>query len=124
MKNFTRGLLVGIGVGLLIAPMKGEELRHMLAERVEEWRNSLPEDSLINQYAHQLSDRVTATREHWREYAQHSTSTTKDAGMTMSDKAMRTDQERAGKTKQGAGSTKSTHGTHTRITPASGEIEG
>ncbi len=40
MKSFVRGMLVGVGVGLLVAPMKGEEMRRLLAERFAELRGS------------------------------------------------------------------------------------
>jgi gas vesicle protein len=33
MGNFLNGLLVGVGVGLLVAPRKGEEMRRVVGER-------------------------------------------------------------------------------------------
>ena len=35
MGRFLRNVLIGIGIGLLIAPMPGEELRRLLSERFQ-----------------------------------------------------------------------------------------
>jgi gas vesicle protein len=124
MKHFMKGVLVGIGVGLLIAPMKGEELRHVISERVMEWRNSLPEDSRINQYTHQISDQVAYTKEHWRDYAQQAASVAKDTSATLGNKAMHASQDAVGKAKQGVGLGKSSDNTGTRIIPEDREYRG
>lgn len=100
MKSFTKGILVGIGVGLLVAPMRGQEMRRVLAERITEWRNSLPEDSPINRYANRVSEQVASTKENWRVYAQQAVSKAKDTGATLSSKAKQTGQEVASKAKQ------------------------
>lgn len=100
MNNFTKGILVGVSVGLLIAPLKGEETRRLLVERVREWRNSLPEDSRINQCITQASERVASTRENWRGYAQQAASRAKDTGTTFSNKAKQTGQNMASRAKQ------------------------
>lgn len=100
MNNFTKGLLVGVGVGLLIAPLSGQETRRLLAERAQEWRNSLPEDSRINQYATQISDRVTSTKENWRGYARQAVSKAKDTGSTFGNKALQSGQGMAMRARQ------------------------
>lgn len=41
MGKFLNGLFVGIGVGLLIAPQRGEETRRLIIERVTALRKSL-----------------------------------------------------------------------------------
>src|SRR5260370_19917589 len=97
MRNFTKGLLVGIGVGLLFAPLTGEELRHVLRERFNEFRNSLPEDSRLNYYAQQVSGRVEQTKGNLREYAQQTVSKARDTGSTLSDKALHSGQDMAQK---------------------------
>jgi gas vesicle protein len=133
MNNFTKGILLGVGVGLLVAPLSGQETRRLLAERVQEWRNSLPEDSPINQYASQVSERVTSTKENWRGYAQQVVSKAKDTGSSLGNKAIQSSQEMANKakqagqgmaskTKQGTGySSSSPNGTSTRVIPETGE---
>ncbi len=100
MKSFTKGILVGIGVGLLVAPMRGQEMRRVLAERITEWRNSLPEDSPINRYANQVSQQVAATKENWRVYARQAVSKAKDTGATLGNRAKQTGQGMASKAKQ------------------------
>ena len=42
MSRFLNGVLVGVGIGLLIAPMKGEEMRRLVRERYGALRSALP----------------------------------------------------------------------------------
>jgi len=35
MNSFVKGMLLGVGIGLIVAPMKGEEMRRLLRERFE-----------------------------------------------------------------------------------------
>lgn len=100
MKSFVKGILVGIGIGLLIAPMKGEELRREISERIMEWRRSLPEDSRINHYTNQVSDQVAYTKEHWRDYAQQAVSVARDKGTMLGNKAMHASQDMVERAKQ------------------------
>lgn len=88
MKSFTRGVLLGIGVGLLIAPMKGQEMRHLLAERITEWRNALPADSPVTQYAGRVCASVASVKENWRVYARRVLEQAKDTGAALGKKAM------------------------------------
>lgn len=41
MGKFLRTLLLGIGIGLLIAPKRGEETRQLLTQRFQQLSNSL-----------------------------------------------------------------------------------
>lgn len=100
MKNFTKGLLVGVGVGLLVAPLSGQETRRLLAARIQEWRDSLPEDSRINQYADQIADCVATTRGNWQGYAQQAVSKAKDTSSTFGNKAITRGQDMAQKARQ------------------------
>lgn len=107
MKNFTKGILVGVGIGLLVAPLSGQETRRLLAERVQEWRNSLPEDSRLNQYANQLSEWADSAKDNWRTYAQQAVSKAKDtgsaalqSGQDMASKAKQTSMDMASRAKQ------------------------
>ncbi len=113
MKRFFRGMLVGVGIGLLIAPMKGEEMRRLLSERFAELRASLPENTQLNQYVQQISDRVSQTGSNLRDYAQQAASKVKETGSTLGDLAQkatsdvkRTGQDVADTTKQTAKSAK------------------
>ncbi len=41
MGRFLNGLLIGVGVGLLVAPEKGEDIRNTLADAAGDWRDKL-----------------------------------------------------------------------------------
>ena len=96
MKGFMTGLLVGAGIGLLIAPMRGAEMRRLLGERIQEMRGYLPENMPLNDYVSQVSDRVSQTGSNLRGYAQQATSMVKDTGSNLGDLAKRA----AGEVKQ------------------------
>lgn len=85
MKRFITGLLFGLGIGLLIAPMRGEETRRQLAERFAEMRGYLPENEQFNEYVQQVSDRVSQTSSNLKDYAQQAVSKVKDTGNTLSE---------------------------------------
>ncbi len=70
MNSFVKGMLLGVGIGLIVAPMKGEEMRRLLRERFEELRANLPENEQLNQYVKQVSDRVSQTSSTLKDYAQ------------------------------------------------------
>ncbi|HVB60803.1 MAG TPA: YtxH domain-containing protein [Ktedonobacteraceae bacterium] len=89
MKRFMIGLLIGAGIGLLIAPVTGEEMRRLLAERIQEMRGYLPENVPLNEYVSQVSDRVSQTGSNLRGYAQQATSMVKDTGSNLGDLARR-----------------------------------
>jgi len=87
MKGFVRGVLVGVGVGLLVAPMTGEEMRRQLGERIATLRSYLPEDAQaqLNQYTQQVSERVAQTGSNLKGYAQQAASKVKETGGTLGD---------------------------------------
>ena len=124
MRTFTKGVLIGIGVGLLFAPMKGEELRRRLNERAAELRDALPENT--NQYVRQVSERVSQTSENLRNYAQQAVSKVKDTSSTLGDLAQRsaqemkqTGQDLADTTRQTVNTAKA-GGSTTRVIPETG----
>ncbi len=77
MNSFMKGILVGVGIGLLVAPMKGEEMRKLLGERLGEVRGYLPENEQLNQYTQLVSDRVAKTTNNLKGYAQQAAATMK-----------------------------------------------
>ena len=85
MKRFITGLLFGLGIGLLVAPMRGEETRRQLAERFAEMRGYLPENEQFNEYVQQVSDRVSQTSSNLKDYAQQAVSKVKDTSNTLSE---------------------------------------
>lgn len=89
MNNFLKGLLIGVGIGLLVAPMKGEEMRRRIAERANEMRGYLPENEQLQTYTHQVSDRVSQTADSLKGYAQQTASTMKSTASNLSDIAQK-----------------------------------
>lgn len=87
MNSFFKGILLGVGIGLLIAPMKGEEMRRLIGERVNELQGYLPENEQLAQYRQQVSDRLNQTAVTLKDYAQQAATTVKQTAGTLSDVA-------------------------------------
>jgi gas vesicle protein len=85
MNNFLKGILFGVGIGLLVAPMKGEELRQLLSERLGELRGYLPENEQLDIYKQQVTDRVSQTAGTLKDYAQQAASTVKSSADNLSN---------------------------------------
>jgi cell division septum initiation protein DivIVA len=58
MGSFRNGVLVGLGISLLIAPMKGEEMRRLVAERIQYLRGIPPENAELKQSVQRMTERV------------------------------------------------------------------
>lgn len=84
MNNFFKGILLGVGVGLLVAPMRGDEMRRMLGERFAELRTRLPENEQLELYRQQVTDRVSQTASNLKDYAQQAASTVKSSASNLS----------------------------------------
>jgi gas vesicle protein len=80
MNSFIRGMLFGVGIGLLVAPMRGEEMRQLVAERFQELRGYLPENEQLNQYVQQVSDRVSQASNNLSDLAQQASSKVRETG--------------------------------------------
>src|ERR1017187_8141578 len=109
MKNFVKGVLVGVGIGLLVAPMRGEETRRLLGQRLQELRGYLPENEQVNLYMEQVSNRVSQAGSNLGDLAQQATSKVKDTGSSLGNLAQQatstvkqTGQDVADTTKQAA----------------------
>ncbi|GCE46684.1 gas vesicle protein [Thermosporothrix hazakensis] len=89
MNNFFKGLLVGVGVGMLIAPMRGEEMRKMLSERFEELRGQLPENEQIALYKQRVTERVSQTADNLKSYAKQAGSTVKQTASNLKNTAQK-----------------------------------
>jgi hypothetical protein len=61
MGKFLRTILIGVGIGLLIAPMPGQEMRRRLSERFQALLGSLPQNEQLNQYTQRVFGRTTPT---------------------------------------------------------------
>ncbi len=118
MNSFLKGALFGIGIGLLVAPMRGEEMRTLLSQRLEELRGYLPENEQLSQYTQQVSDRVSQTATNLKGYAQQAASTVKSSAGNLNDIA----QNATSSTKQAGrdigNMTKAAQGT--KVTPIPG----
>src|SRR5438093_718548 len=113
MNSFVKGILVGVGIGLVVAPMRGDEMRRLLSERFDEMRGYLPENEQMNQYVQQVTDRVSQTSSDLKGYAQQAASKVKETSGSLSDLAQQatssvkqTGQAVADTTKQAASSAK------------------
>ncbi len=114
MGKFMNGLIVGVGVALLVAPMRGEETRRLVGERVSSIRASLSQGGQGSQYIQQASDTLAQTANALKENAQQVASQIKSTGGTLADTTQQaatdvkqTSQDVAETTKQTAQSTKS-----------------
>ena len=123
MNSFVKGILVGVGIGLVVAPMRGDEMRRLLSERFEEMRGYLPENEQMNQYVQQVTDRVSQTSSDLKDYAQQAVSKVKETGSNLGDLAQQatttvkqTGQDVAGTTKQAASSAKQSTPSNTSTT--------
>lgn len=118
MNNFFKGMLIGVGVGLLVAPMKGEEMRRLLGERASELRGYLPENEQLDMYKQQVSDRVSQTASNLKGYAQQASSTLqstasnlKNIGQNAASDVKSTGEDVVDTSKDAVRSTKNTYGT-------------
>lgn len=87
MNSFLKGVLFGVGLGLLVAPMRGEEMRRLLNERANELRGYIPENEQLNTYKQQVSDRLTQTAGTLKDYASQAATSVKQTAGTLSDVA-------------------------------------
>jgi len=58
MGSFTTGFCVGLGLSLLFTPKKGEEMRHLVGERIRALRASSPENQGLTPLVTQTRPRL------------------------------------------------------------------
>jgi gas vesicle protein len=63
MGSFTNGFLIGLGISFLVAPRKGEEMRHLLAESSRYLRGLPPENEERKQLAQEMSQPLESAQE-------------------------------------------------------------
>ena len=93
MARLMNGVLIGIGIGLLVAPMKGEEMRRLVSQRYEELRSSLPDNEQLKQAGQQVASGVSQTASKVKDYTQQATSQVKTAGSNVGDLAQQATRE-------------------------------
>jgi|SRR5579859_6040973 len=123
MNNFVKGLLVGVGIGMVVAPMRGEEMRLLLKARFQQMQSYLPENEQLNQYAQKVTERVSQTSSDLKDYAQQAASKVKETSSNLGDLAQRatstvkqTGQDVVDTTKQTAKSVKQSADSNTSST--------
>ncbi len=108
MNNFLKGMLFGVGIGLLVAPMRGEEMRRLLSERANEFRGYLPENEQLDTYRQQVTDRVSQTAGTLKDYASQAATQVKSTASNLSDIAQNAASTVKDTSKDVANTTKST----------------
>ena len=78
MGRFFRGLLIGAGIGLLVAPMRGEDLRRLISERYVELRDALPDNEQLRQAGQQFATGISQTASQLKDYSQQAASKVKE----------------------------------------------
>ena len=63
MGRFFNGMLVGAGIALLVAPMRGDEMRQYLRERWENMSGSEPVNVQINELKQKAASKAKQTTE-------------------------------------------------------------
>jgi len=63
MGRFFNGMLVGAGIALLVAPMRGDEMRQYLRERWENMSGSEPVNVQINELKQKATSKAKQTTE-------------------------------------------------------------
>ena len=93
MGRLMNGVLIGVGIGLLVAPMKGEEMRRLVSQRYGELRSRLPDNEQLKQAGQQVASGVSETASKIKDYAQQATSQVKNAGSNVGDLAQQATRE-------------------------------
>ncbi len=100
MGRFFRGLLIGAGIGLLVAPMKGEDLRRLISERYVELRDALPDNEQLRQAGQQFATGISQTASQLKDYSQQAASKVKETSSSLGDLAQQAKQQTTQTVKQ------------------------
>jgi gas vesicle protein len=100
MGRFFRGFLLGVGIGLLVAPMRGEDMRRLLSERYVELRNALPDNEQLRQAGQQFASGVSQTASQLKDYSQQAASKVKDTSSSSADLTKQATQQTTQQVKQ------------------------
>ena len=100
MGRFFRGMLIGVGIGLLVAPMRGEDMRHLLSERYADLLRALPNNEQLRQMGQQVSSGISQTASQLKDYSQQAASKVKDTGSSLGELAKQATQQTTQNVKQ------------------------
>ena len=92
MGRFLNGVLVGIGVGFLIAPMEGRAMRQMVLQRYEQLRSNLPPKEQVMQADKQVAANLSQTASTVKDVAQQAATKVQETGGALGDLAQQTTQ--------------------------------
>ncbi len=70
MSRFFRTLLIGIGIGLLIAPMPGKEMRRRVNETLQNLFGSAPASGRLREYTPSTSGQTSQTARELKQVAE------------------------------------------------------
>ncbi len=93
MGRFVNGMLIGVGVGLLIAPMRGEEMQRLVRERYQQLRSNLPEKEQVMQASQQVAANLSQTASTLKGAAQQAASKVQETGGALGNLAQQTAQQ-------------------------------
>lgn len=93
MGRFFNGVLVGIGVGILIAPVEGQEMRRLVRQRYEQLRSNLPEKEQVMQTSKQVAANLSQTASMVKDVAQQTATRVQETGGALGDLAQQTAQK-------------------------------
>ena len=100
MGRFFRGFLVGMGIGLLVAPIRGEDMRRLISERYIELRNALPDNEQLRQAGQQFATGISQTASQLKDYSQQAASKVKETSSSLGDLAQQAKQQTTQTVKQ------------------------
>lgn len=84
MGRFSRGFVIGSILGLLLAPMSGQEMRHLVSERLQKLLGYLPDNMPVKQSAQQVIDRTSQVASEVKYNVHQATPPFKDAADQLS----------------------------------------
>lgn len=90
MGRFIRGFVIGSILGLLLAPMRGREMRQLLSERVQELLGFLPDSMPVKQSAQQVVDQASQVTSNVKNNVQQAMPQFKDTANQLSDAVQQT----------------------------------
>jgi gas vesicle protein len=61
VNKFLTGVMIGAGIGLIIAPMRGEEMRQRLLSRMQDMMGSTPMGDQIGNFRQKLAGQTSQT---------------------------------------------------------------
>jgi predicted flap endonuclease-1-like 5' DNA nuclease len=90
MGRFIRGFVIGITLGQFLAPMRGQEMRHLLSERIQGLLGYLPNNMLSKQSTQQVIDHPSQRASDVENTSQQITSQARDTAGQLSNAVKQT----------------------------------